>query len=130
MNDPTYKALLAQFTADTNVDIPAVADASQTAASTNSSSNQTSIDGLIASGSSLPNLGSVGNIASSIAGGTSSLGSFINNPATLNNLSSTAGTALGSIAGQGSSALQALQTSASSNTQAINNSISGIIGPG
>jgi hypothetical protein len=130
LNDPTYKALLAQFTADTNVDIPAVADASQTAASTNSNSNQTSIDGLIASGSSLPNLGSVGNIASSIAGGTSSLGSFINNPATLNNLSSTAGTALGSIAGQGSSALQALQTSASSNIQAINNSISGIIGPG
>jgi hypothetical protein len=140
LSDPGYIALLNQYNADTNVDIPSIADASQTASSTNSSANETTINGLIASGassasgltgsltSSIPSVSSLSNLTS--LSGTSSLTSLVNNPESLSSLTSTSGTALGTVTGQNATALESLQGSVASNTQEINNSISGIIGPG
>jgi hypothetical protein len=138
-NSPERKALFAKLE-DLKDGVTLSPEGAEGASATTSaqaaSAGENGITGLIKSASSIGSAllsntkaGSVLDTINQVTSIASDIGSTLNTPS-LTNLASTATTALGSVKGQGSTAVKALldTPSVAPNSQAINNSISGIIG--
>jgi len=145
LDSPERKTLLSKLDDIKGVNVPSVAAAAGGAAAaagdlvsslSDTLSGKGTINSLIdtASNSASSLLGSITSGVSSIKGSLSSIsttaGSLTNLVGSATQLAGTAKTALGSVPGQGATALTALQKSASvaPSSQDINNSIAGIIG--